>query len=344
MCQWPDPPGCLCAAGRKQDGNGFMGFLVPENGRRWKMKRISIVTPCFNEAENVEELCQRIKKTMESLDLEYEHILIDNASVDATVKILKSLAAQDARIKIIVNARNFGPIRSPYYGLLQGSGDAVISMASDLQDPPELISEFIKKWEEGYKVVVGVKTRSEEFGLLYFLRSLYYSVLRKLADVQLIDNFTGFGLYDKQVVDILRTFDDPYPYFRGLIADIGFDYARIEFTQPKRKRGISKANFFALYDMAWLGVTSYTKVPLRLAAILGFLSSILSFAIGLVYLIYKLVDWQNFSLGLAPVVIGLFFLGSVQLFFLGIVGEYIGSIYTLAVHRPLVIERERINF
>ncbi len=308
------------------------------------MKRISIVTPCFNEAENVEELCQRIRKTMESLDLEYEHILIDNASVDATVKILKSLASQDARIKIIVNTRNFGPIRSPYYGLLQGSGDAVIIMASDLQDPPEIISEFIKRWEEGYKVVIGIKTQSEEFGLFYFLRSLYYRALRNLSDIQLIDNFTGFGLFDKQVVEILRKFDDPYPYFRGLIADIGFEYARIEFTQPRRKRGISKANFYTLYDTAMLGVTSYTKVPLRLAAVLGFLSAILSFLIGVVYLIYKLVDWQNFSLGLAPVIIGLFFMGSVQLFFLGIVGEYIGSIYTLAVRRPLVIEKERINF
>lgn len=308
------------------------------------MSKISIVTPCFNEAENVEELCQRIRKTMESLDLEYEHIFIDNASVDDTVKILKSLASTDKRIKIIVNTRNFGHIRSPFYGLLQGSGDAVIVMASDLQDPPEMISEFINKWEEGYKVVVGVKTRSEEFGLFYFLRSLYYTVLRKLSDIQLIDNFTGFGLYDRRVVEILRKFDDPYPYFRGLIADIGFEYARIEFTQPRRKRGISKNNFYTLYDMALLGVTSYTKVPLRFATLLGFILAILSFLIGMVYLIYKLLDWQNFSLGLAPVILGLFFLGSVQLFFLGIVGEYIGSIYTLAVRRPLVIEKERINF
>jgi polyisoprenyl-phosphate glycosyltransferase len=315
-----------------------------ESEGRKKMKKVSIVTPCFNEAENVEELCQRIRKTMESLDLEYEHIFIDNASVDDTVKILKSLASQDKRIKIIVNTRNFGHIRSPFYGLLQGSGDAVIVLASDLQDPPEMISEFIKKWEEGYKVVVGVKTQSEEFGLFYFLRSLYYTVLRKLSDIQLIDNFTGFGLYDRRVVEILRKFDDPYPYFRGLIADIGFEYARIEFTQPRRKRGISKNNFYTLYDMALLGVTSYTKVPLRFVTMLGFVLALLSFLIGMVYLIYKLVDWQNFSLGLAPVILGLFFLGSVQLFFLGIVGEYIGSIYTLAVRRPLVIEKERINF
>ena len=308
------------------------------------MTKISIVSPCFNEAANVEELCRRVRAAMESLGLEYEHILIDNASVDGTVDILKSLASSDKRIKVIVNTRNFGPIRSPYYGLLQGSGDAVIMLASDLQDPPELIADFIRKWGEGYKIVVGVKTRSEESGLVYFCRSVYYAVLRKLSDVKLIDNFTGFGLYDRQVVDLLRTYNDPYPYFRGLIADLGFEYARIEFTQPRRKRGASKSNFFALYDMALLGITSYTKIPLRLAAIFGFVSAILSFLIGCVYLIYKLVDWRNFSLGSAPAVIGLFFLGSVQLFFLGIVGEYIGSIYTLAVRRPLVIERERINF
>ena len=308
------------------------------------MKTISIVTPCFNEEENLREVYERIQKTMENLDYEYEHIFIDNASTDRTEEILRGLAAQDKHVKVIFNTRNFGHIRSPYYGLLQASGDAAILMASDLQDPPEKITEFIHKWEAGYKVVVGIKTHSEEFGLFYILRSLYYRVLRKLSDTQLIDNFTGFGLYDKKVVELLRGFDDPYPYFRGLIADIGFEYARIEFTQPKRKRGISKNNFFSLYDMAMLGVTSYTKIPLRLAAMLGFLSASLSLFIGMLYLIYKLIDWQNFSLGLAPVIIGLFFMGSVQLFFLGIVGEYIGSIYTLAVRRPLVIEKERINF
>jgi glycosyltransferase involved in cell wall biosynthesis len=308
------------------------------------MKTISIVTPCFNEELNVRELYERIQKTMENLDYEYEHIFIDNASTDRTVEILRGMAAQDKHIKIILNTRNFGHIRSPYYGLLQASGDAAIVMASDLQDPPEKIAEFIRKWEEGFKVVIGVKTQSQESGFFYFLRSLYYRVLRNLSDVRLIDNFTGFGLYDQKVIEILRQFNDPYPYFRGLIADIGYDMAEIEFTQPKRKRGISKNNFYTLYDMAMLGVTSYTKVPLRLATMLGFLSAMLSFLIGVVYLIYKLVDWQNFSLGLAPVIIGLFFMGSVQLFFLGIIGEYLGSIYTLSVHRPLVIEKERINF
>jgi polyisoprenyl-phosphate glycosyltransferase len=308
------------------------------------MKKISIITPCFNEAENVEELCARIRKTMETYGMVYEHILIDNASIDETVNILRILAAQDSRIKIIVNTRNFGHIRSPYYGLLQGSGDAVVILASDLQDPPEMIPEFIKKWEQGYKVVVGVKAQSEEFGLFYLLRSIYYRILRSLSEVRLIDNFTGFGLYDQDVLEILRKIDDPYPYFRGLIADLGFAMAEIPFKQPSRKRGISKNNFYTLYDLAMLGLTGYTKIPLRAATMLGFLSAGVSFLVGVIYLIYKLLDWQNFSLGLAPVVIGLFFLGSIQLIFLGIVGEYIGAIYTQVMHRPLVIEKERINF
>ena len=297
-------------------------------------KRISIITPCFNEEENVSELCGRIKQVMAEFPYEYEHILIDNASTDATVEVLRGLAARDKHIKVILNTRNFGHVRSPYHALLQAGGDAVIGMAADLQDPPEKIPEFIRKWEEGYKIVIGVKTTSKEGGLFYLMRSLYYRALRSLSDVQLIDNFTGFGLYDRKVIEILREFQDPYPYFRGLIADIGFEIARIEFDQPRRKRGISKNNFYTLYDLAMLGVVSYTKVPLRLAAMFGFLTGAVSFLVGLVYLVYKLIDWRNFSLGLAPVIIGLFFLGSVQLFFLGIVGEYIGQIYTLSVHRP----------
>jgi glycosyltransferase involved in cell wall biosynthesis len=308
------------------------------------MKKISIVSPCINEATNIEEVCRRVRAALEGSGFDYEHVIIDNASTDGTVAVLRKLAAKNRRIKVILNTRNFGPVRSPFYGLLQASGDAVILLASDLQDPPELIAEFLRKWKEGYKVVVGVKTRSEESRLMYFLRSQYYAVLRRLSDVPLIDHFTGFGLYDREVVELLRGFNDPYPYFRGLIADIGYDYARVEFTQPRRRRGSSKVSLFSLVNFGLLGVTSYTKVPLRLAVLFGFGSSILSFLIGLVYLVYKLVDWKNFSLGLAPAVIGLFFLGSVQLFFLGIVGEYIGSIYTLAVRRPLVIERERINF
>jgi glycosyltransferase involved in cell wall biosynthesis len=308
------------------------------------MVKISVVTPCFNEQDNVLELYRRIQNAFERLPYEYEHIFIDNASTDGTVELLRGLAAHDKRVKVILNTRNFGHIRSPFHALLQASGEAVIAMASDLQDPPERIPEFIRMWEEGYKVVVGVKTHSQEPGLFYFLRSMYYRVLRTLSDIELIDNFTGFGLYDKKVIETLRQCNDPYPYFRGLIADLGFEHAQVEFDQPRRRRGVTKNNFYTLYDMAMLGVTSYTKIPLRLATMLGFLSAAVSFLVGLAYLVYKLVDWPNFSLGLAPVVIGLFFLGSVQLFFLGIVGEYIGSIYTLAIRRPLVIEKERINF
>jgi polyisoprenyl-phosphate glycosyltransferase len=308
------------------------------------MTKISIVTPCFNEEENVQELYERIQKVMAGLNYQYEHIFIDNASTDKTIEFIRDLARRDRRVKAILNTRNFGHIRSPYYGLLQGEGDAVIILASDLQDPPERIPDFIQQWESGYKAVIGVKTKSQEAGLVYLLRTLYYRALRKLSDVELIEHYTGFGLYDRQVIHILRQLDDPYPYFRGLIADIGFPIARIEFVQPRRRRGITKNNFYTLYDMAMLGMTGYTKVPLRLATMLGFVSAAISFLVGMVYLIYKLVDWQNFSLGLAPVVIGLFFIGSVQLIFLGIIGEYIGAIYTQVMHRPLVIEKERINF
>ena len=308
------------------------------------MKKVSIITPCYNEEENLEELYQRICHVMEKLQYDYEHILIDNASTDRSVEILRKLAAKDRHVKVIMNTRNFGHIRSPYHALLQTTGEAVVCMASDLQDPPERIPEFIKKWEEGYKVVIGVKTRSEESGLFYFLRTIYYRILRNLSDVPLIENFTGYGLYDRQVVDTLRDLNDPYPYFRGLIADLGYERAQVEFSQPRRKRGISKNNFYTLYDLAMLGLTGYTKVPLRLATMLGFVAAALSFVVGLVYLFYKLLFWQQFTLGSAPIVIGLFFLGSVQLFFLGIVGEYIGAIYTQVMKRPLVIEKERINF
>jgi polyisoprenyl-phosphate glycosyltransferase len=308
------------------------------------MKLISIITPCFNEGENVEELYERIVKVMSTLHYDYEHILIDNASTDRTVEILKEISSKDPHVKVIVNTRNFGQIRSPYHALLQASGEAVVCMAADLQDPPERIPDFIHKWEEGYKVVIGIKTKSHESGLLYVFRTIYYRALRSLSDVELIEHFTGFGLYDRKIVETLRQFDDPYPYFRGLIADIGFPVAHIEFTQARRKRGISKNNFLTLYDLAMLGMTGYTKIPLRLATMFGFFSAAISFLVGLAYLIYKLIFWYQFSVGAAPVILGLFFLGSIQLFFLGIVGEYIGAIYTQVMKRPLVIEKERINF
>jgi len=309
-----------------------------------KKRIISIVTPCFNEEENVEELYDQIRTVMTNIDYEYEHIFIDNASNDETVKKIRALVEKDKHVKAIVNTRNFGHIRSPYHGLLQAEGDAVIILASDLQDPPERIPDFIKKWEEGYKIVIGVKTKSHESSLFYVFRTIYYRILRTLSEVELIEHFTGFGLYDQHVIHILREINDPYPYFRGLIADIGYPIARIEFIQPRRKRGITKNNFYTLYDLAMLGFTGYTKIPLRLATMFGFISAMLSFIVGLVYLIYKLIFWFEFQVGSAPIVIGLFFLGSIQLFFLGIVGEYIGAIYTQVMKRPLVIEKERINF
>ena len=307
-------------------------------------KQISIVTPCFNEEENVDELYERIRTAMAGFDFEYEHIFIDNASSDKTVEKIRALIEIDKRVKAIVNTRNFGHIRSPYHGLLQGEGAAVIILASDLQDPPERIPDFIRKWEDGYKVVIGVKSQSQESGLFYLLRTIYYRVLKRLSDVELIEHYTGFGLYDQNVIQTLREINDPYPYFRGLIADLGFPIARIEFTQPRRKRGVTKNNFYTLYDIAMLGMTGYTKIPLRLVTMFGFISAALSFLVGLVYLIYKLLFWFQFQVGSAPIVIGLFFLGSVQLLFLGIVGEYIGAIYTQVMKRPLVIEKERINF
>jgi polyisoprenyl-phosphate glycosyltransferase len=309
------------------------------------MKKIGIITPCYNEAGNVKELYLQIRKIMKAQGkYDYEHIWIDNASTDGTIPILRQLAKEDKRVKVILNTRNFGHIRSPYYALLQCTADAVIVLASDFQDPPALIPQFIKKWEEGYKVVMGVKVKSKENPIFYALRTLYYRTLQAFAETELVEHATGFGLYDQEVVQKLRSLQDPYPYFRGLLAELGYERATIAYDQPKRAHGITKNNFYTLYDMAMLGFTNHSRLPLRLAAMIGFLSSFISFIVGMVYLIYKLIDWQNFSLGSAPVIVGLFFLGSVQLLFLGIVGEYIGAIYVHQLNRPLVIEKERINF
>ena len=309
------------------------------------MRRISIVTACFNEEENVGELVRRVRSVMLELpDYQYEHLFIDNSSSDQTVELLKKMAKEDRHIKIIVNARNFGHIRSPYHGLLQATGDAVICMVADLQDPPELIKEFISKWNEGFKIVVGIKTDSAENPVMYWLRGVYYKTIKKLASVEMIEQFTGFGLYDRAVMDILRGLREPYPYFRGLIADIGFEIARIPYKQPERRHGKTKNDFFSLFDMAMLGFTNYTKIPLRLATLLGFFASGMSLLVGTGYLVAKLIFWNTFTAGMAPVLIGIFFLGSVQLFFLGVVGEYVGAVFTYVQNRPLVVEKERINF
>jgi glycosyltransferase involved in cell wall biosynthesis len=286
-----------------------------------------------------------VKNVIEELGTySYEHIFIDNASKDKTVSILKEIAKKDKNVKIIINARNFGHIRSPYHAILQAKGDAVISIAADLQDPPSMIADFIKNWEEGYKIVVGVKSKSEENPVIFAIRKLYYNLIEKFADTKQIKNFTGFGLYDREFVNILREIDEPYPYFRGLITEMGFERAEIEFIQPKRKKGKTKNNFYTLYDMAMLGFVSHSKVPLRMATFIGFSVATFSLLVALGYLIYKLVFWQRFQLGMAPMVIGVFFFAAVQLFFIGIIGEYIGAIYTQVKNRPLVIEKERINF
>jgi len=308
-------------------------------------KYISIVTHTYNEEENVPPLYDRITATMQGLpQFDYEIIFIDNSSEDSTAARVKEIAARDPHVRLIINARNFGHIRSPVHAIFQARGDAVIGMASDLQDPPELIPEFISRWEHGFKVVVAVKPTSDEGSLFSFLRRAYYAIFSRISDVKQIPQYTGFGLYDREVVDIIRAIDDPYPYFRGLVADIGFEYSAVPFNKPRRERGISKNNFFTLYDIAMLGVTSYSKIPLRLATIFGFLTAFLSLLIALGYFVAKVLWWKTFSIGIAPVVIGMFFLGAVQLIFIGILGEYIGAIHTRILKRPLVIEKERINF
>jgi glycosyltransferase involved in cell wall biosynthesis len=292
-----------------------------------------------------QELYKQIKEVMTALKgYTYEIIYIDNHSTDNTVSILRKIAKSEKKLKVIINTRNFGHIRSPYYGILQSSGDMVVYVASDLQDPPSLIPEFIHRWEEGYKVVMGVKTNSKENNIFFLIRTLYYRLLQQLSEIRLVENATGFGLYDREVIEKLRSLNDPYPYFRGLVADLGYEIATVPFVQPPRKRSITKKNFYTLYDMAMLGLTNHSKVPLRLATMLGFISAVLSALIGLFYLIYKLTNWQNFSLGLAPLAVGLFFFSSVQLIFLGVIGEYIGAIHTQILKRPLVVEKERINF
>jgi len=309
------------------------------------MPLISIVSPCYNEEANVAEVYRLVKEVFAGLpDYKYEHIFIDNASKDRTVPTLREIARKDKNVKIIINTRNFGPVRSPFYGFLQSRGDATIPFSSDLQDPPWLINEFIKKWEEGYKVVLGVKKSSEESTAMFAVRKVYYKLINSIAEIELVKNATGVGLYDKTVIDILKTIADPYPYFRGLISDLGFESAKVYYDQPSRKRGFSKHNFYSLYDIAMLGITNHSKIPLRLATIFGFGISIVSLIVALAYLIAKLVLWNRFTLGTAPIVIGLFFFSSVQLFFIGIIGEYIGSIHTQVLKRPLVIEKERINF
>jgi polyisoprenyl-phosphate glycosyltransferase len=310
------------------------------------MAFISVVTGSYNEEDNVGELYDRICKVFAGplQSHSFEVLCIDNASTDGTVNVLKQIAAKDVRLKVIVNNRNFGHIRSGYHAFLQARGDAVVIMASDLQDPPEMIADFVKRWEQGYKIVLAQKTASKESALFFLVRNAYYQIIDRLSEIELVKNATGFGLYDRRVVEDIRRLNDPYPYFRGLICDLGYERALIPFTQPARKRGFSKNNFYTLWDMAMLGLTNHSKVPLRLAIFAGSGVGAVSFIVALAYLIYKLLYWSEFQVGTAPLIIGMFFIAAVQLVFIGVLGEYIGAIHTQVLRRPPVVERERINF
>ena len=309
------------------------------------IQTISVLTPCYNEADNVDALYERVKAVFDGLgQYRYEHVFIDNASTDGTTDILRKLAARDRRVKVIVNTRNFGHVRSPYHALLQCSGDAVIGMAADLQDPPELIPAFLEKWREGYKVVLGVKASAAESPLMFAIRKVGYRVIDRLSEVRQVRNCTGFGLYDKAFIAVLRRLPDPYPYFRGIVAELGFRYATIPYAQPERVAGVTKNNLYRLYDLGVQGIVNHSKIPLRVATMIGFFASVASFTTALGYFVAKLLFWYRLPIGFAPVIIGLFCVASVQLFFLGVLGEYVGSIYTQVRNRPLVIEEERINF
>jgi polyisoprenyl-phosphate glycosyltransferase len=309
------------------------------------MKTISVVTPCYNEEGNVQEIYERVRAVMAKLGkYRYEHIFIDNASRDRTLDQLRVMAYHDKNVKVIVNTRNFGHIRSPFHALCQARGDAVINIMCDLEEPPELIAELIAEWEKGFPIVLAVKHESDENPFMFWLRRKYYQLIRRLSDIDVYENFTGFGLYDRKVMDLVKTFSDPYPYFRGMIAEIGFPHAEVKYHHAARKRGITKNNLYTLYDLAMLGITNLSKVPLRIVTLSGFACSALCVLIAVAYLAYKLVYWDRFSAGIAPVVLGLFFFSSIQLFFMGLLGEYIGTIHTLVQKRPLVFEGERINF
>lgn len=310
------------------------------------MKRISITVPCYNEEENVIPLYQAMRKIFEKelSNYKYEILFIDNCSKDTTRQKLRELAGMDKDVKVILNAKNFGQFNSPYYGMLQTSGDCTILICADFQDPIDMIPRFVKEWENGFKIVIGQKTSSKENKLMYHLRSLYYKVIKKFSDVEQIEHFTGFGLYDREFIEILRNLKDPTPFLRGIVAEFGFKRKDIPYQQEARRAGKTSNNFYRLYDAAMLSFTSYTKIGLRLATFIGFFFSIVSFLVALFYLVLKLLFWNSFSIGTAPVLIGIFLLGSIQLIFIGLIGEYILSMNARIINRPLVVEEERINF
>jgi dolichol-phosphate mannosyltransferase len=308
-------------------------------------KLISLISPCYNEGENLFELYRRVAQVIDIIeDYEFEYIIIDNASTDDSEIKLRLLASKDPRVKLIFNTRNFGHIRSPYWGLLQTKGSASIYLASDMQDPPELIPAFIDHWESGFKVVLATKPFSDTNALTHFIRKKYYNILDKISDVSIVKDTTGFGLYDRSVLDSIRKINDPYPYFRGLLDELGYKTKTLDFNQPRRMRGISKNNFYSLYDIAMLGMVSHSLIPIRLASFFGFLIGTVSIFSALIYFILKITNWNDFSVGIAPIVIGMFFMLGILMFFIGILGEYIGSIHTYLQNRPVVVERERVNF
>lgn len=310
------------------------------------MSKISILIPTYNEEENVQPLADAIMKEMENdlSEYEYEIIFIDNDSKDDTRHILRTMCKENTNIKAIFNAKNFGQFNSPYYGLLQTTGDCTILLCADFQDPIEMIPRFVHEWEEGYKIVIGQKTTSQENKIMYFLRSLYYKMIKKFSDVEQIEHFTGFGLYDREFIDVLRDLDDPTPFLRGIVAELGYKRKDIPYTQQKRRAGKTSNNLYKLYDAAMLSFTSYTTIGLRLSTFLGFGVAMLSIIIAIVYFVLKLILWDDFVAGTAPILIGMFFLGAVQLIFMGLMGEYILSINHRIMKRPLVIEEERVNF
>ncbi len=310
------------------------------------MKKLSILIPTYNEIDNIEPLTKEIitVMTQQLPSYLYEILIIDNYSTDGTREKIKELCKKNKNIKGILNAKNFGQLNSPFYGMTQITGDAVILMCADFQDPPRMILDFVKEWENGYKIVIGIKNKSKESKFMYLIRTMYYKMIDKMANIKHIEHFTGFGLYDKKFIEVLRKLDDPTPYLRGIVAELGFTRKEISYEQPQRKFGKTKNNFFSLYDVGMLGITSYTKIILRLATFIGFFVGVISLLLSVVYLILKLIYWDSFPAGTAPILIGMFFLGSLQLFFIGILGEYIMNINTKVLKRPLVVEEERINF